>query len=415
MISPTFSNVTQISVILAQYGIVFGKIIPQKLEAHISPKMFTGIIAEFNPLHKGHESLIKFAKSRQDSEGLVVILSSNFTQRGSPSIVNKFTRSWLTIKSGADLVVELPFIYACSAGENFADGAVEILGRLGCVSRLVFGMEDSDFDLHGLAEAVVSEAFTEALRLEMKSGASYSKAFALSAEKIFAGSLDFLSKPNNTLALSYVLSVKRKGFNIEAVPVKRQGSVNSKMIRANLNEAAEFLPSYSLEALKTERISDESKLWSLLQCVLNRSSSEDLRKIYGVDEGIEGLFLKHWRTSSGLDDFIGHCVCARYTRAHIRRLVVYILLGLERDETLEALKNGVPYARVLAFNEHGREILRRLKKNSGIPIITSLKFAKSPAGKFFAQTEFKASSLYEMTMNEPDMSRENQKVLQFSE
>ncbi|MBQ9594684.1 MAG: nucleotidyltransferase family protein, partial [Synergistaceae bacterium] len=95
--------------------------------------MFTGIIAEFNPLHKGHEFLIRFAKALPDSEGLVVILSSNFTQRGSPSIVNKFSRSWFTIKAGADLVIELPFVYACSAGENFADGAVEILGRLSCV------------------------------------------------------------------------------------------------------------------------------------------------------------------------------------------------------------------------------------------------------------------------------------------
>ena len=375
--------------------------------------MFTGIIAEFNPLHKGHESLIRFTKALPDSEGLVVVLSSNFTQRGSPSIVNKFIRSWLTIKAGADLVIELPFIYACSAGENFADGAVEILGRLGLVSRLVFGMEDSDFDVHGLAEAVMSEAFCESLKQEMKSGESYSKAYALSAEKFFAGSLNFLSMPNNTLALSYVLSIKRKGFEIEAVPMKRLGSVNSKKIRANLNESAEFLPAYSLEALINERISDEPKLWPLLQCVLNRSKPEDLRKIYGVDEGIEGLLLKHWRASSGLDDFIGRCVCARYTRAHIRRLIVYILLGLERTGTLEALKNGVPYARVLAFNEKGREILRLCRKKSDIPVITSLKFAKTQTGKFFAETEHKASSLYEMTMKNPDMRRENNKVLQF--
>ena len=375
--------------------------------------MFTGIIAEFNPLHKGHEFLIRFAKALPDSEGLVVILSSNFTQRGSPSIVNKFSRSWFTIKAGADLVIELPFVYACSAGENFADGAVEILGRLGLVSRLVFGMEDSDFDVQGLSEAVMSEEFCESLRQEMKSGESYSKAYAISAEKFFAGGLDFLSKPNNTLALSYVLSIKRKGFEIEAVPMKRQGSVSSKKIRANLNESAEFLPDYSRQALINERISDESKLWPLLQCVLNRSKPEDLRKIYGVDEGIEGLLLKHWRASSGLDDFIGRCVCARYTRAHIRRLIVYILLGLERTGTLEALKNGVPYARVLAFNEKGREILRLCRKTSDIPVITSLKFAKTQTGKFFAETELKASSLYEMTMKNPDMRRENNKVLQF--
>ena len=131
-----------------------------------------------------------------------------------------------------------------------------------------------------------------------------------------------------------------------------------------------------------------------------------MRKVWGIDEGIEGLFLKHWKESHGLDDFIGSCVCARYTRSHIRRRLVYILLGLDRWEVLGAIRGGVPYARVLGFNEKGREILRR---PAGIRVITRLADAQGKIGKYFADVEYRASQLYELTLNNPDFQRETQK------
>ena len=366
-----------------------------------------GIIAELNPFHSGHESLLRFANNLPDSDGIILILSSDFTQRGSPSLTDKFTRAYTALMGGADVVIELPFMYACSQGENFAEGACGILGRLGCVSRLVFGMEDFAFNVHGLAEALTGRAFGEALRHEMSIGASYAKACSISAERVFPGSGKFLTRPNNTLALSYIMSIKRNGYDIEAVPVRREGSVSSRMIRENPEKYSGFMPEYSREALMKSisegKISAEEKLWPLLQGLFLRSKAEDLRKIYGIDEGIEGLFLKHWRNAEGLDDFIGRCVCARYTRAHIRRCLIYMLTGLERDEAVRALKGGVPYARVLGFNERGRKILRDCRKTSSIPVITSLKYAEGADGKFFARTEQKASQLYELTLNHNDI------------
>jgi len=373
--------------------------------------LLTAVIAELNPLHSGHEFLMKSAKS---SEGLIVILSSNFTQRGSPSITDKFTRAENAIMAGADLVVELPFLYACSAGNIFADGACQILAGLGCVSRIVFGVEDDNFDVERLADVMMTETFGEILRAEMKNGCSYAKACSISAEKILPGSGDFLSRPNNTLALSYVTSIKRGNYHIETRAVKRTGIFSSKTIRENIIGSLHLMPDYSrqsiIESQKNGRISSESKLWPLIQCVLNRSSPSELRDIYGVDEGIENLMLKKWRASSSFDDFIGKCVCSRYTRSHIRRLTIYILLGLKRDD---AVKSAVPYARVLAFNERGREILRQCRKSSSIPIITSLKYAQGSTGKFFAQVEQRATQLHEITMNCPDMTRESHEVLKF--
>ena len=382
----------------------------------------TGIIAEFNPLHFGHESLIRFAKSRcnddnSDSDGLIVILSSNFTQRGSPSIVSKFDRSLISVMAGADLVIELPFLYACSAGDDFSRGAVEIAGRLG-ISRLAFGMEDTNFDAGTLAGILADEpeCYRKILRREIQNGASYPKAVSIALEEILPGSRDFITRPNNMLAVSYMAAIKRGGYNIFVMPLKREGVITSRAVRENLSGNSHMLPEYSRRVIETcereGRISDAGKLWPILQGIFIRSNAGELREIYGVDEGIEGLFLKRLRESKGLEDFIGRCVCARYTRSHIRRRIIYTLLGLKRDNVIEAMKDGVPYARVLAFTEKGRMILRRLRKTSRIPIITRLKDSGAD-GKFFAETEYKASQLYELTMREPDMTRELQKVLQF--
>ena len=395
--------------------------------------MLTGIIAEFNPLHEGHESLIRFVNGRPDSEspvrflgsrfgfdsdGLVLILSTNFTQRGLPSIVSKFDRSLMAVCAGADLVIELPFLYACSAGSDFARGAVNIAGRIG-VSRLAFGMEDTTFDAETLAGVLAyePETYREILRREMSRGASYAKAVSIALEEILPGSREFFTRPNNMLAVSYMAAIKREGYNMSVIPFRREGVVTSRAIRENFAGNSHMLPEYSrkiIEACEREgRISDAGKLWPILQGIFIRSGAEDLREIYGVDEGIEGLFLKHWRESEGLEDFIGHCVCARYTRSHIRRRIIYILLGLRRGDVIEAMKNEVPYARVLAFTEKGRMILRRLRKSSHIPVITRLKDAEGAAGKFFAETEYRASQLYELTVSKPDMTRESHKVLQF--
>ena len=379
--------------------------------------MTTGIIAEFNPLHKGHEALIKFAK--KNSGACVVVLSSNFTQRGSPSIIDKFFRAFSAVKAGADLVIELPFLFACSAGQDFARGGVDLLAKTNFITHIAFGMEDPDFNFKALLNFQSREDYKNFLRRELDLGASFPKAHALALEKIFPGSKDFLTRPNNLLGLSYLNEIEKNNLKILPLILKREGPFKSKDIRENLFAPDSLLsmPEYSREILsqasRAGRISNEKNLWPLLQNIFIRSSANDLKKIYGVDEGIENLFLKHWKKSSSLEDFIGCCVCARYTRAHIRRRLIYILLGLERFEMIGALRNGVPYARVLAFNSTGRKILKDHSKNSPIKFITSLSRVDSPLEKFFARVEFQASQLYELLVKNPDMTREVNTVLQF--
>ncbi|MBR0080284.1 MAG: nucleotidyltransferase family protein [Synergistaceae bacterium] len=369
-----------------------------------------GIIAEFNPLHKGHERLINFA--RENSNGCVVVLSSNFTQRGSPSIIDKFFRAESAINAGADLVIELPFLYSCSAAKDFARGAVEILGRSNFVDSIAFGMENVDFDVEKLIDVVLNENqdYKNFLRSELDTGASFPKANSIALEKILPGSFDFISKPNNMLALSYMAEIKKHDYKLKILKLKREGNFRSKDIREKILTSLSFTQPLCEGVIKmayeSGRISDENKLWPLLQNIFIRSNPQDLRKIYGIDEGIENLFLKHWRFSYDFNDFIGRCVCSRYTRAHIRRRLIYVLLNLNRDDVIENLKIKIPYARLLAFNQNGRKIL---KNHSDIKIITRLGKEKN----FFSQTEFQASQLYELTLNLPNMSRETNTVIKF--
>lgn len=380
----------------------------------------SGVIAEFNPLHRGHEALMKFAKSPENS-ACVVILSSNFTQRGSPAILDKFTRATMAIKAGADLVIELPFLYACAAGSDFARGAVNLLARTKFADNIVFGMEDTDFDVMPLVDIMLREdqGYRKFLRDELNSGASFVKANSIALEKLLPGSHDFITKPNNMLALLYIMNIRRGNYNLKVLPIKRKTIYKSSVIRENLHDALTvgMMPEFVSEILcKTERegrISNEQSLWPLLQNIFIRSSREDLQKIYGIDEGIENLFMKNWRFSRGLDDFMGRCVCARYTRAHIRRRLIYILLGLERWEVTGALRGNVPYARVLAFNDVGREILRERARDSDVKIITRLVEADDIRGKYFAGVEFRASWLYELLLRNTNMNNETRAVIKF--
>lgn len=377
--------------------------------------MIAGIIAEFNPLHKGHEALINFVKGHKNFEACIAVLSSNFTQRGSPAFIDKFTRAKIALKAGADLVIELPFMFSCSAGHDFARGAVDISGRTKIITHLAFGMEDADFDFMSLVNIMMNESSEYKCKFHecINAGMSYAKAYSYALEKILPGSSEFISKPNNMLAVSYIMNIIKNNYNMKILPVSRTGNFRSKIIRDDFAKNIDMLPEYSqkiiIEAQKNGRLCSEEKLWPFLQNIFIRSRPEDLRKIYGIDEGIEGLFLKHWRNSESLNDFIGRCVCARYTRSHIRRRLVYILLNIDRWEAAGALRSGVNYARVLAFNDKGRKILRECAKNSELKFITRLKDSEGRTGKFFADLEFKASQLYELLMQNPDMNNEMQK------
>lgn len=67
-----------------------------------------GVIAEYNPFHKGHLYQINKIKEKYPNSLLVVVTSSSFTQRGNISLLNKWDKTKIALDNNVDLVVELP-------------------------------------------------------------------------------------------------------------------------------------------------------------------------------------------------------------------------------------------------------------------------------------------------------------------
>ena len=316
----------------------------------------------------------------------------------------------MAIKAGADLVFELPFIYSCAAGQDFSAGGVDILGLTGIADCVSFGMEEPNFEVEKIVDALLyeNEEYKNFLKDKLKTGASFSKASSLALEHIIPGAGDFIKQPNNLLAVSYVSNIRRKYYDLAIIPVKRSEKYSSSEIRHNLYENLHMIPDFAQDIINIAEqegklcVDYKNNLWKIVQAVLNKSTPEELKNFHGIDEGLENLFLKKWPDAENYDTFLNFCISMRYTRAHLRRRIIYILTGLTR------WKNITPdYVRVLAFNNKGRRLLRDAK--SKIKIITKLSEAPD---NFISQAEIRASRLYNLLLPENDFKREFQPVLQ---
>ena len=175
-----------------------------------------GIIAEYNPFHHGHAHQIRLLKEA-GFDYVVVVMSGDFVQRGAPAFIDKFTRTRMALTGGADLVLELPSLFAVSSAEYFAGTGVRILGALGCMDTLCFGYErveeidDADVKplLLSMAEYLNQEpaAYQAALAGLLREGKSYPAARAAALQDAFPKAAPFLSKPNNILALEYTRAI----------------------------------------------------------------------------------------------------------------------------------------------------------------------------------------------------------------
>ena len=117
-----------------------------------------GIICEYNPMHLGHSKQIRMIRQQFGQDTAVVcLMSGNFVQRGMPAVFDKSLRAQAAVRSGADLVLELPVEYALSSAEGFAAGGVKILS--GFCDVLSFGAETGDRELLMQTAILNSEAF----------------------------------------------------------------------------------------------------------------------------------------------------------------------------------------------------------------------------------------------------------------
>lgn len=189
-----------------------------------------GIIAEYDPFHNGHLYHIKKAKEITGAEAAVVVMSGHFTQRGLPSFFSRDARTQMALEGGADLVVELPYIYACNSSHEFARGAVGILNGLGCVDMLVFGAETDNMNILQEAAASASEQDSKldmAVKKWLKTGLSYPESLTRAVEETRGHDVaEILRSPNNLLAVEYLKALAEFDSTIEPAAVKRKGAAH---------------------------------------------------------------------------------------------------------------------------------------------------------------------------------------------
>lgn len=366
------------------------------------------VIAEYNPFHNGHAYMFQKVRELTGADYILVIMSGNFTQRGIPGITDKFTRAKMAVLCGADAVFELPLLYSVSSAEGFAYGAVSLLHSLNCIDFLVFGsecgelspfLEVSDFLLHE------PESFQKALQKFQKLGFSYPKAFSLAlhegtpcAETAF----ELLSSPNNLLGLEYVKALKRLSSPIQPVTLTRIGTgyhdthteyhqesgstiASASAVRALLSaatgsilQAEPVMPpaAYRLFSevydITAPVILDDFSL--LLAYRLAFETKETLITYLDVSTDLADRILKYKNEGLAFSEFAERLKHKQYTHSRILRALLHILLGVKKED---ALFSRAPYARLLAMKREASPLMKELKSNTLIPMITKAADAKN--------------------------------------
>ncbi len=357
-----------------------------------------GIIAEYNPFHKGHLYHLEKSISLSKADCTVAVMSGDFTQRGEPAILDKWFRAEMAIKNGIDLVIELPFVFACNNAEFFAFGALRLLEGLGCISHLSFGSESGEIgELIEVAKALAyeSDEFKSAIKDYMSKGLSFPKARHEALETVKGrDKARLIRHPNNILGVEYLKQWLLLDSKIRPLTIKRFGGgyldgdftqalASAKAIRkgiakdSQMQTVAKSLPKASMEVMKAKEqipVTDSEGLYQLLVYKILSSSKEHLAEILTVSEGLENSLKKAVVNSKGFEELLASVISKRYTESRIRRLMIHTVMSLTKDDFFGITHNPRLYARVLALSKNGARLLRHIKDTgcSTIPIISNI-------------------------------------------
>ncbi|MDO5037009.1 MAG: nucleotidyltransferase family protein [Tissierellia bacterium] len=363
------------------------------------------IIAEFNPLHQGHVYLMDQAKAQGDL--LVILMSGNFSQRGEPTIQDKFTRARQAILAGADLVLTLPVPFAASAARDFARGAIHILSQLPQLAGIYCGGEEIHPDLFYRASYYLKNDHLLAKDLAsfLKTGYSYSQSLRLALEKIDPR-LGQVFQPNLILALEYyrALEEKKKEDLLRVLPrldqVQGRPLPSASQIRQNLKggfSSQAYFPQDPLwsEDLLKERLFSFYRRWAL-------EGFDQLDLYRGYEEGLENRLLKALKETRTGPDFFKAVSSKRYSIPRLSRLLLHHELGIKRDLIDGALKEEGLGLQVLGLSPRGAQYLKGLRGKEDIRFLTkfSQKKALPPFQEALLDLEAKASDLYSLLRGE---------------
>ena len=342
------------------------------------------VICELNPFHNGHEYIFRQARAQSGCDAVLALMSGNFVQRAEPAVTDEYARAECALVCGADVVIELPAIYAVASAEMFARGAIGILNTINSVTHLAMGAESENFGLlRALAEiqANESEEFKATLRKTLDSGLSYPKALtAATAQE--AGSLGFdkteaadaLNKPNNILAVAYKKALIKTASKIEFLPVRRAGGdiseefsgrfTSASALRKRLGDdiISQAIPSSAYSILRCS-LADGSvskeRLDALMLSALRLANPSKIKDTPDCAEGMEFKISEIATRSASYEEFLSSICTARFTKGRIARICTQTLLGITKN-----MQNcGYDFARLLGIRKDKRELLGLLPQN----------------------------------------------------
>lgn len=358
----------------------------------------TGIIAEYNPLHNGHIYHLLETKKICNSDAVVCVMSGNFVQRGEPALIDKWSRSKSAILSGIDLVLELPCIYSLSSAEFFAFGAVSLLNSLGVINNICFGSESGNIkNIEYISSLLNSEPYEykNYLKCNLDEGLSFPKARMEAIKKFMSKnsqlhlSEDEMKTSNNVLGIEYCKSLKRLNSIIKPYTVKRKGSLyadtklsdypSATSIRTSLKEfknaaaLKNLIPESSFEVVKNNinNITFKDSMFNFLKYKAY-TNKDSLKNLPDISEGLENKVYEALKKCNNIDEALAFMKSKRYTYTRLSRILTQYYIGFDCYNTDYLRKLPCPYARILGFSERGKEILRLMKSQSKIPLISKV-------------------------------------------
>ena len=347
---------------------------------------FIGVVCEYNPFHNGHAYHLRESARLTDDQGVVCVMSGDFVQRGEAALYAKFARAEAAVRGGADVVFELPLPWSLASAEGFARGAVGLLAAIGATT-LSFGTESEDLGiLDTLARRLIEPQTVELIRAKMADEPELSFAAARQRvlEELCGEGARALETPNNILAVEYLKTIYTENLSLKPLGVRRLGSAHDGAGEGNTRSASEirslllhgesadrFMGAAARAVLERDTaqgrgIPSRAAIETAILSRLRMLRREDFLALPDASGGLGERLFRAAGEEPTLDAVFAAVKNKRLAMSRVRRACYCAALGI----TSNAADGIPPYARLLAANARGREMLAELKETSEIPIVT---------------------------------------------
>lgn len=338
-----------------------------------------GIIAEYDPFHKGHEWQLKEAREKSKADFVLCVMSMSFTQRGMPALLCPHDRAEMALRCGADAVLGVPYAFSVCDAEKFALGGIEILRKTNCVNALSFGIETDGLSiLEPTAQLLEhpTKEFNILLRQYMMKGLSYPSAQGKTLAECLNADEQFFTLPNTSLAICYLRACLKTNAGFEFFPVERRGEYHDKTLKSdslslpsasavrtafaneNLDAVKDSMPKAAYRVLERSKQNNTLQQYAPLDTLLRwRLRNDNFSQLPDLSEGIENRF-RDASNASTRNEMVLSIKTKRYTYARINRLLSHILTETRACD-IPALPN---YAYVLGFKRSASDLMHEIGK-----------------------------------------------------